>query len=88
VIPEDELAKLADCRTEPMLRLEILMERLLAEHGSLQEVKEALAAALDDVRTRGYVALKSIVAYRTGLAVREWTDDEAETSLREYRQTS
>jgi predicted TIM-barrel fold metal-dependent hydrolase len=85
VLPGNELGRLADCRTEPMLRLEILMESLLAEHSSLQEVKEMLAAALDDLRRQGYVALKSIVAYRTGLAVREWTEEEAEASLREYR---
>jgi uncharacterized protein len=88
VLPGDELGGLAGCRTEPMLRLEILMERLLSEHDSLQEVREALAAALDDVRGRGYVALKSIAAYRTGLAIREWTEEEAEASLREFRQDS
>jgi predicted TIM-barrel fold metal-dependent hydrolase len=85
VLPGDELARLGGCRIEPMLRLETLMERLLNEHDSLGEVKEALGAALDDVRGRGYVALKSIVAYRTGLNVREWTEEEAEASLREFR---
>jgi hypothetical protein len=88
VLPRDELAKLGDCRTEPVLRLETLMERLLAEHNSLEEVKEALAEALDDVRGRGYVALKSIVAYRTGLDVREWTGEEAEASLGEFRRSA
>ena len=88
VLPGDELAKLGGCRTEPMLRLEILMERLLAEHGSMGQVKEALAAALDDVRGQGHVALKSIAAYRTGLDVREWAGEEAEASLREYRRAS
>jgi len=39
VLLGDELGKLADCLTEPMLRLEILMESLLAEHDSLQEVE-------------------------------------------------
>jgi uncharacterized protein len=85
VLPGNELAELAGCRTEPMLRLETLMERLLSEHDSLGEVKEALAEALDDVRSQGYVALKSIAAYRTGLNVREWTGEEAEASFREYR---
>jgi predicted TIM-barrel fold metal-dependent hydrolase len=85
VLPPSELAELAACRTEPMLRLETLMERLLSEHDSLGEVREALAAALDDVRGQGCVALKSIVAYRTGLNIREWTGDEAETSFREYK---
>ena len=88
VLPGDELARLADCRIEPILRLETLMERLLAEHGSLGEVREALADALDDVRGQGYVALKSIVAYRTGLDVREWTGEEAEASFREFRRSA
>jgi hypothetical protein len=85
VLPGDELGRLGDCRTEPMLRLEILSERLLSQHGSLEEVREALVAALDDVRGQGYVALKSIAAYRTGLDIREWTDEEAEASLGEFR---
>ena len=85
VLPEAEVAKLGGCRVEPMLRLETLMESLLAEHGSLEEVREALAVALDDVRGRGYVALKSIVAYRTGLKIREWPEEEAEASFREFR---
>jgi uncharacterized protein len=88
VLPRDELGRLGGCRTEPMLRLETLMERLLAEHDSLAGVKEALADALDDVRGQGYVALKSIVAYRTGLDVREWTDEEAEASLGEFRRAA
>jgi predicted TIM-barrel fold metal-dependent hydrolase len=88
VLPGDELGKLGDCRAEPMLRLETLMERLITEHGSLQEVREALAAALEDVRGQGYVALKSIVAYRTGLDIREWPEEEAETSFREFRRAA
>lgn len=88
VLPLDKLAELGGCRTEPMLRLEILMERLLAEHDSLWEVRDALAAALDDVRGQGYVALKSIAAYRTGLDIREWSEEDAEASLREYRRES
>ena len=85
VLPGAELGELGGCRAEPMLRLETLMERIIAEHGSLGEVKEALVVALDDVRGQGYVALKSIVAYRTGLDVREWTGEEAEASFREFR---
>jgi hypothetical protein len=88
VLPRDELAKLGDCRTEPMLRLETLMERLLSEHDSLEEAKEALAAALDDVRGQGYVALKSIAAYRTGLNIMEWTGEEAEASLGRFRRSA
>jgi predicted TIM-barrel fold metal-dependent hydrolase len=88
VFPLPELGKLGGCRTEPMLRLEILMESLLVEHDSLEDVKEALAAELDDVRGRGYVALKSIAAYRTGLDIREWPREEAAESFHEYRRAA
>jgi uncharacterized protein len=88
VLAGAELGRLGGCRIEPMLRLETLMERLAAEHGSLGEVREALVAELDDVRGRGYVALKSIVAYRTGLDIREWPGEEAEASLREFRRAT
>ena len=80
-----ELGNIGGCRAVPMLRLENLMEELLGERGSLADTEEALADALDDVRGRGYVALKSIVAYRTGLDLREWPREEAELSFREYR---
>ena len=88
VLPVPEFGRLGGCRAEPMLRLETLMEDLLAEHDTLDEAGEALAAALDDVRARGYVALKSIAAYRTGLDIREWTRGEAEASLEEYRRAA
>jgi predicted TIM-barrel fold metal-dependent hydrolase len=88
VLQVAELGELGGCRAEPMLRLEILMESLLAERDSLEDVKEALAAELDDVRGGGYVALKSIAAYRTGLDIREWPREEAEESFHEYRRVS
>ncbi|HWI44972.1 MAG TPA: amidohydrolase family protein [Rubrobacter sp.] len=88
VFPIPELGEIGGCRTEPMLRLEILMESLLAEHYSLEDVKEALAAELDDVRGRGYVALKSIAAYRTGLDIREWPREEAEELFHGYRRVA
>jgi uncharacterized protein len=88
VVPVPDLGELGGCRAEPMLRLEILMEDLLAEHDSFEEVREALATALDDVRGQGYVALKSIAAYRTGLAIREWPRKEAEESFHEYRRAA
>ena len=88
VLPVAELGELGGCHAEPMLRLEILMEDFLAEHDSLGEVREALAAALDDIRGQGYVALKSIAAYRTGLDIREWPQEEAEESFHEYRRAA
>jgi uncharacterized protein len=88
VLQAAELGELGGCRAEPMLRLEILMESLLAEYVSLEDVKEAFAAELDDVRSGGYVALKSIAAYRTGLDIREWPREKAEESFHEYRRVA
>src|SRR5215203_2174024 len=88
VLPVPELGELAGCRAEPMLRLEVLMEGLLEDHDSLADTEQALAAALDDVRGSGYVALKSIVAYRTGLDLREWPREESEAAFQEYRRAA
>jgi hypothetical protein len=88
VLSVPELGELGGCRAEPMLRLEVLMEDLLLERDSLADTEEALVAALDDVRGQGYLALKSIVAYRTGLDIREWPRAEAENSVREYKRAA
>ena len=88
VFPVPELGELGGCQAEPMLRLEVLMESLLIGHDTLDAAEEALAAALEDVRAGGHVALKSIAAYRTGLDIREWSREEAEASFREYRRSA
>jgi predicted TIM-barrel fold metal-dependent hydrolase len=88
VLPVPELGELGGCGAEPMLRLEVLMEHLLGENDSLAGTEEALDAALQDVRGQGYVALKSISAYRTGLDIREWPREDAEGSFREYKRTA
>jgi uncharacterized protein len=81
LLPDTELANLANCRVAPILRVELLMQRLIAENSVLSAVVEALRAALMDVRGQGYVALKSIVAYRTGLDIRIWSMDEVEEAF-------
>jgi predicted TIM-barrel fold metal-dependent hydrolase len=91
VLPDAELARLAGCRVAPMLRLEVLMQRLVAEYATLDAVVAALRAELADVRAAGYVALKSIAAYRTGLNIRRWSMVEVAPALatarREVRET-
>ena len=82
---DDEVATLAGCRTAPMLRLEVLMQRLLVEHSTLDDVMAALRAELADVRARGYIALKSIVAYRTGLAIRRWPAQDVQRAFEQVR---
>jgi hypothetical protein len=81
LLPDTEITRLAGCRTMPMLRLELLMQDLIEQYETLVTVEEALRVALADLRGAGYVALKSIVAYRTGLEIRVWEREEAETAF-------
>ncbi len=81
LLPDATVSDLANCRVAPMLRVELLMQRLIIENTTLSAVIEALRAALSDVRGQGYVALKSIVAYRTGLDIRTWTTEDVDESF-------
>jgi uncharacterized protein len=84
-LPDAEVARIAGCRIKPMLRLEVLMQRLIAAHDSLFAVEGALRATLADIRAQGYVALKSIAAYRTGLDIRTWPREAAAHAFAEAR---
>jgi uncharacterized protein len=81
LLSDATVSDLANCRVAPMLRVELLMQRLIAENGTLSAVVEALHAALNDVRGQGYVALKSIVAYRTGLNIDIWDMNDVEEAF-------
>jgi predicted TIM-barrel fold metal-dependent hydrolase len=85
VLSDTETATLAGCRVAPLLRLEVLMQALIAAHETLDEAREALRVALADIRAAGYIGLKSIAAYRTGLAIREWSAEEAQAAFVEAR---
>jgi hypothetical protein len=63
----DELRGLAPCRIEEIVRLEPLIERLIVDAADFDDFLDAYRAALGDLRARGIVGLKSVLAYRTGL---------------------
>ncbi len=65
----DELRGLAPCRIEEVVRLEPLIERLIVEASDFDGFLGAYRASLDDLRGRGIVGLKSVIAYRTGLGL-------------------
>src|SRR5215471_13872228 len=83
-IPE-RIGQLGHCRAVKMLRLETLMQRLVVQYNDFDEMVEHYSLELSDVRGRGYCALKSIVAYRTGLNIAEWSKDQAVNSFGEAR---
>jgi predicted TIM-barrel fold metal-dependent hydrolase len=86
VIADNTLSTLANCRIAPMLRVELIMQDLIAELDTLNDVIEKLKAHLQDVRAQGYVALKSIVAYRTGLAIQTWSNEDVASAFAAARQ--
>jgi hypothetical protein len=67
----DELRALAPCRIEEVIRLEPMIEDLIVESTSFDGFLESYRAALDDLRGRGIVGMKSVIAYRSGLHVQE-----------------
>jgi predicted TIM-barrel fold metal-dependent hydrolase len=67
----DELRGMAGCRIEEILRLEPLIERLILESATFPGFLDAYRAAIADLRGRGIVGLKSVIAYRSGLQVED-----------------
>ncbi len=65
------MQELVPCRVEPILRLERMAEGLILRHDTFEQTVEAYVAAVEQARSDGYVALKSIIAYRTGLRLEQ-----------------
>jgi predicted TIM-barrel fold metal-dependent hydrolase len=65
------------CQIAETLRLEALVERLALETESFAQFEDAFRSTLDDVRSRGIVAFKSIAAARGGLQLRPLARSEA-----------
>jgi hypothetical protein len=84
-VPE-RMGELGHCRVAKMLRLETLMQQLIVAYHDFDEVLERFSLELSHLREHGYCALKSIVAYRTGLNIAEWTREQAVASFVEARQ--
>ncbi len=67
----DELRGLAPCRIEEVIRLEPMIEGLIPGSADFGAFIDAYRDSLADLRGRGIVGMKSVIAYRTGLGVEE-----------------
>jgi uncharacterized protein len=76
-----ELQALAGIRVERVLRLEPLIEALLLESPDFDTLHDAYVAALQNLRARGYISLKSIIAYRVGLTLGPATREDARAAF-------
>jgi hypothetical protein len=76
--------ELIGCPVRPILRLEPLIDRLIGEGATAAEILAAVEQEMGDAPDHGYHGFKTIIAYRTGLAVDPGADlAQAERSLRE-----
>jgi uncharacterized protein len=60
---------LLPCPVHPMLRIERLAEELILTEPDFASMINTFTAQLMDARSKGVVAFKSIIAYRTGLQI-------------------
>jgi uncharacterized protein len=65
----EELRARLPCRIYAILRLETLAQELILRHERFDAVVDAFVGTVEGARAAGHVGLKSIIAYRTGLAV-------------------
>ena len=73
------MGELAGCRARPVLRIERVAEEALG--GSLLDLREHVRGEVATARGRGYAALKTIAAYRSGLDVAPPDASAAERAL-------
>ncbi len=65
----DQFSELIGCPVRPILRLEPMIDRMIEEGAGASEILGAVEGAVREAPASGYFGLKTIIAYRTGLAV-------------------
>jgi predicted TIM-barrel fold metal-dependent hydrolase len=63
------MGELAGCRAAPVMRIERVAEEGIAHGLGLDDLREHVRAEVGEARGRGFVGLKTIAAYRSGLDV-------------------
>src|SRR4051794_30612541 len=81
----DELGRAGGCRAASLLRLELVLQELVARAETFDELIEAVRLRLRDARSQGWAGFKTIAGYRTGLAIARWPDDDARASFARAR---
>ena len=81
-----EMKDLLPCRIEPILRLETLAQELIVKQDTFSQFLEAYVAEVEKATSNGYVALKSIIAYRTGLDIHKWSQDEVDSAFLQVKE--
>ncbi len=80
-MPLLEMRRLLPCRVHEVFRIETCAQALLTKALQYDEFLDAFRQQLRAAAQQS-VAFKSIIAYRSGLAIREWKDEEAALAYR------
>jgi uncharacterized protein len=83
-----ELSQVVGRPVETIIRLETLMEQLIAASVTFGQVEDALRAEVRMARAGGVVGLKSIAAYRGGLHVEPRTFEQAVVAFPALKETA
>ena len=78
-MPLGEMRERLGCAVHEVFRVETCAEGLLAQRPAYEDFVGGFRRALLDAAP-GCVAFKTIVAYRSGLGIRAWSDDECRAS--------
>ncbi|MGC2192570.1 MAG: amidohydrolase family protein [Candidatus Dormiibacterota bacterium] len=82
-----EMATITATKVRPIMRLDPLLDRLISEGLTASEILAAAEQAVHQAPDQGYVGLKTILAYRTGLKVDpDATLKEADASLKNTKE--
>jgi uncharacterized protein len=68
-----------------LLRVELLFQQRVSEEDTLDAVIARLDEDFADLRRAGYVGLKSIVGYRTGLDIERWSSEDVARAFNDAR---
>ena len=80
------MQEIVPCRVEPILRLERMAEEQILASNSFQDMAGRYVDAVETARSRGYVALKSIIAYRTGLRIENTSRVDAQVAFEDLKE--
>jgi hypothetical protein len=85
-MPAGAFRSASQARYAALLRLEVLFQQLVAEHTSYDDLVSAVRDELTDVRRSGFAGFKSVVGYRTGLAIERWPAGDARAAFTSARE--
>ena len=84
--PEALRVMLNNIRVEPILRLETFAQDLIMQHEQFVDMVDAFSTGVAEAHDNGHLALKSIIAYHTGLDIDWVTEQEAAKAYKPIRE--